>query len=292
VDMAALTRIQKIVSSFWDSDLNTLGWASAEKAWETPVLACASGADPLFADLKADIGEFYWTPAEAFALGFPGAPVAAEQLSVVSWILPQTQATRDSQRRQKQVPAERWARSRFYGEAFNYQLREYLAASLCADGLPAVAPECLKDYSPRCHSPRYGLASNWSERHVAWVAGHGTFGLSDGLITPFGKAVRFGSIVVAAQLPVSKRPYRGRNDWCLHYTDGSCDACSRRCPAGAISRDGHDKERCLAYIETVTTPYVHTHYGTGSTPCGLCQTGIPCEAGVPAALRRSEEVPD
>jgi len=32
------------------------------------------------------------------------------------------------------------------------------------------------------------LQSNWSERHVAFIAGLGTFGLSRSLITPLGTA--------------------------------------------------------------------------------------------------------
>jgi epoxyqueuosine reductase len=45
------------------------------------------------------------------------------------------------------------------------------------------------------NSQRYSYASSWSERHAAYAAGLGTFGLCDGLITARGKAVRFGSII-------------------------------------------------------------------------------------------------
>jgi len=39
-------------------------------------------------------------------------------------------------------------------------------------------------------SEKYGYASSWSERHIAYVAGLGTFGFCDDLITPVGKAMR------------------------------------------------------------------------------------------------------
>lgn len=41
-------------------------------------------------------------------------------------------------------------------------------------------------------STQYGFASSWSERHTAHFCGLGTFGVSDGLITSVGKAVRVG----------------------------------------------------------------------------------------------------
>ncbi len=273
-----LEEIDQWIDAFWNTEFNTLGLSPSEKAWDKPALAIAAGNDPLFQELKKDIGEFYWTPEEAFAIAFPGNVVGSGQLSVVSWVLPQTDLTKEEQRQQRQVPGRRWAASRFYGESFNLSLMIWLANHLCQQGVLATAPESLPAYSGRCHSDKYGVASNWSERHVAWVAGHGTFGLSDGLITRFGKAVRFGSLVVAAKLPVTPRSYQSYRDWCLFYSEGRCGACIKRCPAGAISETGHDKDACLSYISTVTTPYVNQHYKTGATPCGLCQVAIPCES--------------
>jgi epoxyqueuosine reductase QueG len=55
----------------------------------------------------------------------------------------------------------------------------------------------------------------------------------------------------------------------------------QRCPVDAISAAGHDKSKCFDYIRNVTAQYVQEHYGTGATPCGLCQVKIPCEARVP-----------
>jgi epoxyqueuosine reductase len=93
--------------------------------------------------------------------------------------------------------------------------------------------------------------------------------------------VRFGSVVAAIDLEPTPRPYAGHQDWCLWYARGTCGACIRRCPAEAISEAGHDKPKCFDYIRNVTTPYATEHYGTGATPCGLCQVRIPCEAKNP-----------
>lgn len=117
------------------------------------------------------------------------------------------------------------------------------------------------------------------------MAGLGTFGLSDGLITRAGKAIRAGSAVVDARLEPTPRRYTGHHDWCAYYANGSCGECITRCPAGAITTDGHDKEKCKAYITTVMEPELQPDLGERSTGCGLCQAGVRCESGVPAALR-------
>ncbi len=279
--------VKKIIEDFWAADpRNRLYPGGDEKAWAEPHVGVAAADDPFFSRFKEMIGPFFWTPEEAFALAFPDDPASSSELRVISYVLPQTPATRAEQRQEKQMPAERWARSRFYGEQFNCELRLHLAAALTAMGHPSVAPERLPGFDYR-HSERFGIASNWSERHAAFVAGLGTFGLSDGLITPWGKAVRFGSVVSRIALPVSARSYGDdHHAWCLWYAKGVCGACALRCPVGAISTAaGHDKVACRRYIREVTAPWATKRYGTGATPCGLCQVRIPCEAQVPAALR-------
>ena len=272
--------IEKVIRDFWASPANSLENGTGEPAWDEPLTAYARGDDPLFEQLKRDIGPFYWTPLEAFRLEFPKIETDAAQLTVISYVLPQTEATRLDQRQATEVPAERWARSRFQGEEFNCALRLHLARQLTRAGYPAVAPERSTEFAYR-QSERFGLASNWSERHTAWIAGLGTFGLSDGLITRVGKAVRFGSVVVQLQLEATPRPYVGHQDWCLWHAKGSCGVCMQRCPADAITAAGHDKPKCFDYIRKITAPYVHEHYATGATPCGLCQVKIPCEARSP-----------
>lgn len=284
--MDSVMHIENIIRGFWASDpSNSLHLATAEKAWLEPRVAIARGDDPLFLRIKELIGPFLWTPQEAYALAFPDSPAAAEELRVISYLLPQTPETRADQRQETSVPAERWARSRFHGEEFNCALRLHLADTLTQAGYPAVAPERLPGFAYQ-QSERFGLASNWSERHVAFVSGHGTFGLSDALITRWGKAVRFGSVVARINLPVTPRVYGDdHHAWCLWYAKGTCGACARRCPVDAITTDtGHDKQACFSYIRETTAPYATATYGTGATPCGLCQVKIPCEANVPAAL--------
>jgi epoxyqueuosine reductase QueG len=177
-------------------------------------------------------------------------------------------------------PSERWARARIYGEAFNEALRRHIVEALQENGIRAVAPSLTPQFSMRI-SPRYGFSSTWSERHAAYAAGLGTFGLCDGLITPAGKAMRTGSVVAQARLPASSRPYSNHRAYCLYFSQGSCRKCMDRCPVGAISEAGKDKARCLNHLFPGTSRYVKETYGFDGYGCGLCQTGVPCESGIP-----------
>ena len=264
---------------------NALEPGSCLPAFDPPLLGVASGADPLFAWLKKDIGEFYWEPLQAFGLAFPDQSPEPRELSVLAWILPQTEATRKAHRQARELPSVQWSKARHHGEKVNENLRRFVVEMLAGESIPAVAPALMPQWE-RHLSPSYGFASSWSERHTAHVCGLGTFGLSDGLITEAGKAIRVGSVILRAELPPTPRPYSAHNQWCLHAARGKCTACIRRCPAGAISEAGHDKEKCKAYIRGTTAPFVERdQLGIRVNSCGLCQVGVPCEHRNPTARR-------
>ncbi|MEZ4484538.1 MAG: 4Fe-4S ferredoxin [Syntrophotaleaceae bacterium] len=284
--MDSVIQIEKVIRDFWgNAPSNSLHLETGEKAWAKPHVAIARGDDPLFLRNKEMIGTFHWTPEEAFALAFPQTPAPASELRVISYVLPQTPETLSDQRLEKTMPSERWARSRFHGEEFNCELRLHLVEILTRAGHPTVAPERLPDFGWQ-QSELFGFSSNWSERHAAFVAGHGTFSLSEALITRWGQAVRLGSVVSRIDLPITERVYGDdHHAWCLWYATGTCGICAQRCPVGAITTGaGHDKQDCCTYILETTAAYATQTYGTGATPCGLCQVKVPCEAQVPPAL--------
>ena len=275
--------ISGIVEKLWERDGNRLWQDRPEPAWGKPLIGVCRGDDPVFARYKEVVGPIHWTPEEVFRIAFPGVVAEPAELAVISWILPQTEATRRDNAAAERYPAERWARSRIFGERFNHSLRIAVAEGLTGEGIPAVAPMALESFSTAEGGP-FGRMSTWSERHAAYACGLGTFGLCDGLITPVGKAIRAGSVVARMNVDSSARPYEDHHAYCLHYARGTCGTCIERCPAGAISAGGHDKELCAQYLATETRPYVTGTYGFEGYGCGLCQTGVPCESGIPKEL--------
>jgi epoxyqueuosine reductase len=266
---------------------NTLQNAAREKAFDSPLVGFSSGADPIYKKYKDYVGPFHWTPEEIFALTFPDNPKPAEDLTVISWILPQTRASKADNRKEKIFPAERWARARIFGEEVNVKLRRLVVDLLKAQGIAAVAP-MLSPLWGRRDSQLFVFASTWSERHAAHASGLGTFGLCDGLITPLGKAIRCGSVVADLKIPPTVRPYRHHKAYCLYYSRGVCGKCIDRCPVGALSKAGHDKRKCQEHIHVAGEEYVRTHYGFDGFGCGLCQTLVPCESLNPERKRLTE----
>jgi epoxyqueuosine reductase QueG len=129
--------------------------------------------------------------------------------------------------------------------------------------------------------PGIGISTRWSERHTAFVAGLGTFGLSGGLITMRGIAHRLGSVVTDLKLLPTPRPY-GDDPfaWCLRTARSECGACISRCPVGSVGEtiEERDKEACFQYYADTVGKQCKGVFGwKGIYGCGLCQTDVPCE---------------
>ena len=279
VDGAWITAvIEEIVAT---SEENTLNLPTGEKAFDAPLVGFSNGADPLFEQYVAHIGDFYLTPLDIFNKSFPREKtVAPGALTIVSWVLPSTTHTRNDQASAVRRPSERWIRLRYYGELFNESLRRSLAARLSEAGIQTVAP-VLEPFWSQSDTGPYTPGSNWSERHAAYAAGLGTFGLCDGLITPVGKAMRTGSVVARIAIPPSERPYTDPHAYCLYYSHGTCGKCISRCPVKAIGESGHDKQTCMRYTTQKMREYALDEHGIDVSVCGICQAGIPCTARIP-----------
>ncbi len=259
---------------------NRLAFIDDYVMWDEPLISFADGDDPIFHEYKAIISETHLTPREALAKAYDISPQnLPPQLSVISWILPAVEETRKANRKEMYIPSRLWSHTRWYGEQFNMKLRRYMVDQLTETGYLAVAP-FLQPYF-KTYSNEKGPYSNWSERHIAYAAGLGTFGLSDGLITERGIAHRCGSVITNLVLPKGSRETLGPYSNCLFFRGVNCRACIKRCPAGAITEEGHDKIKCQQYQrdfgyndEALKDGYDND---TGVAGCGLCQTKVPCE---------------
>jgi epoxyqueuosine reductase len=280
--------LEQLIKNFInESDSNKRKQLDHGTYWEEPLVGFASGMDPLFFEYQTLIGPFHSTPREVIstALKERGRNLLfteIEKISVISWVLPASEDTCRSNRRENQFPSKLWAYTRTYGEACNDALRKHVVHFLEDLGYVTVAPVLLPTFH-FVHDEKVGWASPWSERHVAYACGLGTFSLNDGLITPKGIAVRFGSVVTLLKLTPSEKKYRHHRENCLQFRDEKCGKCIKRCPAGAITLMGHDKERCHQYVSSEALKAKRSGYGLQDPPpsCGLCQTDVPCEFEIP-----------
>lgn len=236
--------------------LNAAAEIGVEKIYDKPLISVASAEDALFAACKEDkvVSPRHLLPREWL-------PTAQ---SVISYFLPFSQAVREANR-QGELPATEWLYARIEGELVNNALRRFLVEWFEQAGFQAMSPGL---------DARFAVVdrkSNWSERHVAFVAGLGTFSLNKSLITKAGAAGRLGSVIVSAALAPTPRNYQVIDEYC-----SKCGACIKRCPPQAIDDTGKDNAVCSAFLDTTMARF-KPRYG-----CGKCQTAVPCEASAPA----------
>ena len=241
------------------------------RIFDDPIFGYASAEDTYFDEAKKPgvIGAHFMTPQE----WLPGAK------TVISLFLPFTGQVRISNRENQSWPSDEWLHARIEGQVFQGKVCRYAEELLRREGFPALAP--MTDSRCSSKSPNTNdkteqnyYTSNWSERHVAYAAGLGTFGLSKGLISRKGVAGRYLSIITAACFEADKRPYTGIYDYCL-----SCGACVHNCPAGAISKEkGKIHYLCSDFLDSVKAKH-RPYYG-----CGKCQVKVPCESRAPRGV--------
>ena len=231
------------------------------KIFEEPVLAFGLADDELYMKFKSPdiIGSNFLTPTE----WLPGAR------TVISFFLPYTDRIKCANAADKEWPAEEWLHGRYEGQLLVKALAVHLQELLAGSGYEALVPTLDDRFDTGNDINEF--ASNWSERHVAFACGLGTFGLSGGLITRKGLCGRFGSVLTGLALPGDPREYSDPHEYC-----SICGACIKRCPVAAISLTyGKKSQLCSDFLDIVAERH-KPRYG-----CGKCQVKVPCESGIP-----------
>jgi len=252
----------------------------AGRYFDEPSVNFASADDPLFEEFKEVIGPWHRTPREAYEAAFGAGSWRGG--TVVSWVMPWSKGLRDSNRGCTKRPSPEWTLAyNLNSKAIQKKARAALLEKLAGLGHRGVAPADA-DWFSMVDTPA-GKSSTWSERHVGYVAGLGTFGLSDAFISEHGTAVVLNSVVTDAVLAPDQRVAEHHQANCLFYAAGKCGACIKRCPADAITGDGHDKHLCARYAYGPESLRLAAELGVqGPAGCALCQVGVPCEFKNPA----------
>jgi epoxyqueuosine reductase QueG len=231
------------------------------KFFEEPLVKFGSARDELFEKFKEPgiIGPWFQKPEEWMKEG----------KTVVSLFFPFTKEVRESNRKCAEIPSNEWLHGRIEGQAFLTGFMNELKDWFEENGTSACVPSNNEKFRQVVEGEVYG--SNWSERHVAYVCGMGTFGLSKGIITEKGMAGRLMSIIVDCEMETDERDYTEVYEYCT-----MCGACIKRCPANAITfENGKNHKMCDDWnrkIKEMKAP----RFG-----CGICQTKVPCESSRP-----------
>jgi epoxyqueuosine reductase QueG len=243
------------------------------KIFEKPIFAFGSPDDQCFSSFKEPsvIGDHFKLPGEWLP----------EVKTVISFFLPFTMAVKKGNRRDNLWPSDEWLHGRIEGQALLKKLCIYLQQELIREGYNSLVPSLDERFwsktGPKTdEGSELSFTSNWSERHVAFASGLGTFGLSRGIITSKGMAGRIGSVLTELYLPPDQKKYENIYENC-----SMCGACVKRCPVNAISIEtGKNHTVCSAFVDKTMEKHKPRY------ACGKCQTGVPCESRIP---RRPEK---
>jgi epoxyqueuosine reductase len=286
-----LNFIQKL---FNESNLNRLPEKfGGGKIFSYPLIGIASGNDYIFQKFKEVVGAEHYTPLEMWNNNNK-PPVSMKKLRVISIVFPFTNEIREASLdpimyHGYKLPAEVYSVARNYANSFKKFVMEECIKYLENLGFQATTGMLSKYFTIIAKERFY---STWSERHIAFAAGIGTFSLHEALITEAGCNVRLASIITDAPLTINNRKSDDPFSNCLFYSNGTCKECINKCPALAISKDGHDKMKCNEYrlkvarrmiprLEGILKPYsrrINWKDREDNFPvgCGFCQFGVPC----------------
>jgi epoxyqueuosine reductase len=274
-----------------ESPTNRLDDFGGQPVFDRPLVGTADGDDPVFEAFLTAVGPRHLMPREILRTHASGNAEPA-RVSVVSWALPFTQEIRLSNR-SREWPSALYSVSRNNGGTLLHEIGRRLPAILGERGIASVVPAETPEYGA-FRDPERTFSSTWSERHVAYAAGLGRFGLNGSLITAAGANVRLGSLV-ANRTPDTGVPDRGDHRApCLESGGRVCGLCVEKCPVRAIGSGGLDKSRCnerrVAIRERSLDAYLRDYHLAASPivksgrrdpgyslGCAVCQAGVPCE---------------
>jgi epoxyqueuosine reductase QueG len=236
--------------------------ADVSTAWKTPLVAYANAHDALFPRLKEIIRPTHATPVE----------LLDSAQSVITYFLPFDEGVPRSNRPGRYA-SDDWAVAYVETNALIRTVNEQLAEGLRARGHASVV------LPPTHNFDKQSLLSDWSHKHVAYIAGLGQFGLHQMLITAAGSCGRLGSLVTNARLESTPRRTQPA---CLYTYDQSCTACVKLCPSGALTEHGFDRQAC--YSLCLENADKNRQHGLADV-CGKCLSVVPCSFIDPVARK-------
>jgi epoxyqueuosine reductase QueG len=260
----------------------------------TPLTGVSRGDDHIFAKFKEVVAKEHLTPSEMWVQsGLPDDVNLAARLRIVSIIFPYVRQIREEGKKSdKDMPPEIYCVARNFANPFMDAVLDETVGFFQKHGFRATSGTRSGAYQILSREHPFRRYSNWSERHIAFAAGLGTFSLHEGLISEAGCNIRIASVLTDASLEVTPRKSDEPYGNCLHYANGTCGECIAKCPTGAITSNGHDKLDCHLYgkkvreemlrrpLSSMLKPHrrrvngvERTIYGVG---CALCQFGVPC----------------
>ncbi|WML34000.1 epoxyqueuosine reductase [Clostridium sp. OS1-26] len=226
---------------------------SVKTKYREPLVAFASADDEEFAKLKHIVSPSHMLPKDFLE----------DAKTVVCYFIPFDESIVQSNIEGKES-SEAWAVAFVETNEMMGNLNNYIKNNLEQNGYHCSAVPLAYNFD------RDKLISDWSQRHVAFIAGLGTFGLNNMLITEKGCCGRFASVVTNLSLEPSDKKLK---EHCLYKANNTCKKCVKRCVNDALKEDSFDRKKCNEMCLHNDKLYPDVGF---SDVCGKCLVGVPC----------------
>jgi epoxyqueuosine reductase QueG len=193
------------MKEFIEDSIKALVVDTENTKYREPIVAFADVDDLEFESIKSMTHENHMLPKGWMPNG----------KTVVSFFIPFTKELVLANKKQEYI-AKEWAVAYIETNNLIKEINNTMAEKLKQYGIDTVWQLPVVNYDSE------KLMSYWSQRHVAFIAGIGTFGINNMLITNKGCSGRYGSFIIDYKIEPSKK---NREEKCLYKLNGSCGIC-------------------------------------------------------------------
>jgi epoxyqueuosine reductase QueG len=240
------------------------------KLWKEPIIGFVSAENENLPNLKSIVGIDHHMPND----------VLSDAKSIISYFIPFDEGIVKSNIKGTMASAE-WVIAYIKTNNLIRIINENIVELMKQNGYKAATISVMHPYDVKT------LVSTWSHRHIAHIAGIGTFGMNNMLITKSGCCGRFGSIVINYGLSEYKQASEIKEK-CLNKLNGTCGACQSACAVKCYGKNYFDKQKC--YEQSLKNRQHYKNYGNAETAvphdcgadiCGKCLVNLPCSTREP-----------
>jgi len=228
--------------------------------WREPVIKIISADDERFFSLKETVSAGHLLPCD----------ILDDAKSVICFFIPFKESIVESNVNRKTASTE-WASAYVKTNELIQRINDNIEKLMEQNGYKTGKIKATHNFDVE------KLISNWSHRHAAYIAGLGTFGINNMLITEYGCCGRLGSIIINCELSEYIKTETPKEK-CLNKINGSCGICRRRCVTDSFSDNNFDRYKC--YKQCLENAEYHKNTGYADV-CGKCLVDLPCSVREP-----------
>jgi epoxyqueuosine reductase QueG len=226
--------------------------------WREPLIKFADAEDDLFYKLKTVVSKSHVLPKDIL----DGAQ------TVIAFFIPFEREIVDSNIK-GELSSKKWALAYVETNQLISELNNHLKNILENEGHKSSIIPATHNFDEK------SLKSNWSHRHAAYIAGLGSFGINNMLITEKGCAGRIGTIISDIEVIASPRKAK---EYCLNKAGYKCRKCVDRCVNNSLKIDSFDRFKCYELL--LKNDNYHTNLPLTDV-CGKCCVDLPCSLKIP-----------